>query len=453
MADTETTIPRLFGTDGVRGVAGRAPLDPATVRRLGAALVRALPHAAAESARLLVGRDTRESGGWIERELAHGACGEGASVTSAGVVPTPAVAYLTRTQGYDAGVVISASHNPFEDNGIKVFSGRGEKFTERVEREVEAIVADESWRAKPGDPGHVPQADLVGAYLDHLRAVFPEAPGLAGFALAVDCANGATTTAAPVLFRALGIDPIVIGDEPDGRNINLACGSTHPERLARTVVERGCQMGVAFDGDGDRAIFVDAGGRIVDGDAVLLLCARQLQRERRLRGDAVVATVMSNIGLELALRGSGIDLVRCAVGDKYVMEEMLARDLSLGGEQSGHIIFSEYLFTGDGLCTALNVLRTIALTGRPLADLAADLTTYPQVLLNVRVREKVDLRAVPAVAAAIARVEARLAGHGRLLVRYSGTEPLLRVMLEGKDEHEIRTWAQEIVDIVKKHIG
>jgi phosphoglucosamine mutase len=445
-------VPRLFGTDGVRGTAGHYPLDPPTVRRLGAALVRALPHGT-ESPRLLVGRDTRESGAWIEAELAHGASGEDASVTSVGVVPTPAVAYLTRTHGYDAGVVISASHNPFEDNGIKVFSGRGEKFTERVEREVEAIVADPFWDAKEGEPAHVPHEDLVGAYLDHLRAVFPESRKLSGFKLAIDCANGATTTVAPALFSSLGFDTEVIGDQPDGRNINLQCGSTHPERLSRTVVERGCRMGVAFDGDGDRAIFVDERGTIVDGDAVLLMCGAQLQREGRLKGDAVVATVMSNIGLEIALRNRGIGLVRTAVGDKYVMEEMLARDLSLGGEQSGHIIFSEYLFTGDGLCTALNVLRTVALSGRSLGDLAGDLTTYPQVLLNVRVREKVDLKSVPAAAAAIERVEACVAGQGRLLVRYSGTEPLLRVMLEGKNEHEIRAWAQEIVDVVKEHLG
>jgi phosphoglucosamine mutase len=434
----------------VRGTAGRYPLDPSTVRRLGAALVRALGHAAPH---LLIGRDTRESGGWIEAELAHGASGEGATVTSAGIVPTPAVASLTRTGVYDAGVVISASHNPYEDNGIKVFSGRGEKFTEGVEREVEAIVADPSWTARRGEPGPVPRADLVGAYLNHLRAVFPEARSLSGFTLGIDCANGATTTVAPELFESLGLEMVVTGNRPDGRNINLHCGSTHPELLARIVVERGCQMGVAFDGDGDRAIFVDHAGRVVDGDAVLLMCGAQLQRERRLKGDTIVATVMSNIGLELALQALGIHLVRTAVGDKYVMEEMLRRDLSLGGEQSGHIIFSDYLFTGDGLCTALNVLRTVALTGRPLADLASDLITYPQVLLNVRVREKVALNTVPAVAAAIARVETRVAGQGRLLVRYSGTEPLLRVMLEGKRQDEIHGWAQEIVDVVKEHLG
>jgi phosphoglucosamine mutase len=374
-------------------------------------------------------------------------------VTSAGVVPTPAVAFLTRTGTFDAGVVISASHNPYEDNGIKVFSGKGEKFTEAVERDVEAMMTDASWTAHGGAAGAVPRADLVDAYLDHLRAVFPEAPKITRFPIVLDCANGATTTVAPELLNSLGFETIVIGNRPDGRNINLGCGSTHPEQLSAAVVSRGCAMGVAFDGDGDRAIFVDHRGQVVDGDAVLLMCGRQLQREGRLRGDAIVATVMSNIGLELALKPLGIDLVRTSVGDKYVMEEMQKRNLSLGGEQSGHIIFSEYLFTGDGLCTALNVLRTMALTGRTLADLAADLTTYPQVLLNVRVREKVELLGVPAVADAIARVEARVAGQGRLLIRYSGTEPLLRVMLEGQQQDEIRGWAQEIVDIVKEHLG
>ncbi len=448
----DSRAPRLFGTDGVRGTAGRYPLDAPTVRRLGAALVRALPHGT-ESPRLLVGRDTRESGTWIEAELAHGASGEGASVTSAGVVPTPAIAYLTPVEGYHAGVVISASHNPFEDNGIKVFSGRGEKFAERVEREVEVIMADSSWSARGGEAGPVAQADPAGAYLDHLTAVLPGGQSLSGFKLAVDCANGATTTVAPALFERLGLETVVIGNRPNGRNINLGCGSTHPQLLADAVVKSGSLMGVAFDGDGDRAIFVDHRGKIVDGDQVLLMCGRQLRTEGRLKGDAIVATVMSNIGLEIALRDLGIALVRCAVGDKYVMEEMLARDLSLGGEQSGHVIFSEYLFTGDGLCTALNVLRTVAVTGRSLADLAGDLVSYPQVLLNVRVREKVDLAGVPAVAAAIARVEARVAGQGRLLVRYSGTEPLLRVMLEGKHEEEIRSWAQEIIDTVKDHLG
>ena len=315
--------PRLFGTDGVRGVAGSYPLDRATVRRLGGALVRALPDGqpASHPQHLLIGRDTRESGVWIEEELACGARGEGAEVTSAGVVPTPAVAYLTRANSeFDAGVVISASHNPYQDNGIKVFSGQGEKFTEVVERKVEAIVADASWQVKGGEAGPVRRVDLVGAYLDHLRGVFPEAtsaPGARALAqrrFAIDCANGATTTGAPALFAGFGLDMIVVGNEPNGRNINLDCGSTRPELLVRTVVERGCQMGVAFDGDGDRAIFVDHRGAIVDGDAVLLMCGAQLKRERRLNGNAIVATVMSNIGLEFALKSLGIELVGCAVG-------------------------------------------------------------------------------------------------------------------------------------------
>ncbi len=440
----------MFGTDGVRGVAGVAPLDPSTVRRLGGALVRVLPRGAGIP-RLLIGRDTRESGSWIEAELAHGAAGEGAEVATAGVVPTPAIAYLTRTAAYDLGVVISASHNPFEDNGIKVFSGRGEKFTEAIEREVEAIVADPAWATRTGEAGPVASVDLVDTYLTHLRAVMNgHSPNLS---LVIDCANGATAPVAPGLFRGLGFDTAVIGDRPDGRNINLGCGSTHPEKLSRAVIEQGRQLGIAFDGDGDRAIFVDHRGQVVNGDAVLLLCARQLQSEQRLAGQTVVATVMSNIGLELALRDLGIGLVRTGVGDKYVMEEMLARGASLGGEQSGHVIFSDYLFTGDGLCTALNVVRTMAVTGRSLADLAADLVNYPQVLLNVRVPAKVDLQTIPAVAAVIASVESRVAGQGRLLVRYSGTEPLLRVMLEGRNQDEIRTWAQEIIDAVTLHIG
>jgi phosphoglucosamine mutase len=258
---------------------------------------------------------------------------------------------------------------------------------------------------------------------------------------------------APRLFRELGFDVTVIGDEPNGRNINLECGSTHPERLARLVRDGGHRLGVAFDGDGDRAIFIDHEGAIVDGDAVMLLCARHMKAHGRLAGNAVVATVMSNIGLEIALRESGIELVRCPVGDKYVMEEMRKRGISLGGEQSGHVIFLEHLFTGDGIATALNVLRVMAETGRELHDLASELVTYPQVLVNVRVKERRDLKSVPAIAETMGRIEERLAGEGRLLVRYSGTEPLLRVMLEGKNQQQIQGWAHEIADTVKQHLG
>jgi phosphoglucosamine mutase len=446
---------RLFGTDGVRGKAGDYPLDHETVARLGGALVRAMGRTAtpARPLRFLVGRDTRESGEWIERELARGVHSAGAEITTAGVIPTPAIAYVTRAMGFDAGIVISASHNPFEDNGIKVFSGKGEKFTEALEREVEAIIHDRAWSVTGSADAPVDRTDVIEAYIAHARLALPGAERLGRFRLAIDTANGATTTVAPRLFRELGFDLHVLSAAPDGRNINLDCGSTHPEQLARAVRAEGCRMGVAFDGDGDRAIFVDAQGRIVDGDAVLLMCARHWKAGGRLKGNGVVATVMSNIGLEIALRESRIDLVRTAVGDKYVMEEMIKRDLSIGGEQSGHIIFSEHLFTGDGIVTALSVLRVMTESGRELADLASELVTYPQVLVNVRVRQKQDLSAVQPVAEAMARVEQRLAGEGRLLVRYSGTEPLLRVMIEGKDQLQIQTWAAEIANAVRQHLG
>jgi len=441
---------RLFGTDGVRGKAGQSPLDVPTVRRVGGALARALALDLARAGRqgdgavrFLSGRDTRESGGWIER---------GASLTGAGIIPTPAIAYLTPRMGYTAGVVISASHNPFEDNGIKVFSGAGEKFTEALEEHVESIIADPSWQVPAGDAAPVEQVDYRSEYVSHLCAILPNAETLRGMRVMIDCANGATTTIAPRLFQDLGFVARCIGCEPDGRNINLRCGSTAPQQLSRAVVDGGYPLGIAYDGDGDRAIFVDETGRIVDGDAVMLMCAKHMKREGRLKGNAVVATVMSNIGLEIALRDAGIDIVRCPVGDKYVMEEMIRRDLALGGEQSGHVIFSEYLFTGDGLATSLNVLRTMGATGRTLSDLATELTTYPQVLVNVRVERKVDLKTVPEVAALMSAVESRLAGNGRLLIRYSGTEPLLRIMIEGRDQDEIARWAQEIADAVKRHL-
>jgi phosphoglucosamine mutase len=446
------TMPeRLFGTDGVRGKAGAPPLDIRTIRRIGAALVKALG-AADRPPALLVGRDTRESGASIERELAHGARSAGAAVTSAGVISTPAVAFLTRHEGFDAGVMISASHNPYEDNGIKVFSGGGHKFTEDVERDVEAIVADTSWEVPDGEAAGVPVKDLTAPYLEHARTALPDAARLGRLRIAADCANGSTAGIAPRLFRDLGFEVTALGCEPTGRNINLFCGSTHPQELARVVCDRGLDIGVAFDGDGDRAIFIDHLGRIVDGDAVMLMCAAHWKSTGRLRGGAVVATVMSNIGLEIALRQRGIALLRCPVGDKYVMEELIKRDLALGGEQSGHIIFSDYLFTGDGLVTALSVLQTMAATGKPLSELAAELTTYPQVLLNVRVRRRVDLGTVPEVTAAMARVEARLGDRGRLLVRYSGTEPLLRIMLEGQDQDQIREWAEEIAAEVRARL-
>jgi phosphoglucosamine mutase len=444
--------PRLFGTDGVRGKAGQPPLDPVTISRLGAALASALPRSGAAH-RLLVGRDTRESGPWIEEHVARGARAAAIHVTSAGVLPTPAIAYLTRSLEFDAGVVISASHNPFDDNGIKVFSGEGEKFDESVERHIEAIVADPTWEVGPAAAPPVARGDFVSAYIAHARTALTDLVTLRRARIAIDCANGATVTVAPRLFRELGFDVTAVNCQPDGRNINHRCGSTSPERLAEQVTRGGYRLGVAFDGDGDRAILVDHTGRVVDGDAILLMCAKYLKTRGELRGNGVVATVMSNIGLEIALKALGIGLFRTPVGDKYVAAEIGTRDLSLGGEQSGHIIFSDFLSTGDGIVTALNVLRVMAGTGRELADLAGDLVTYPQVLVNVPVRERQELSAVPEIARAMAAVEERLAGDGRLLVRYSGTEPLLRVMIEGQVQAEIEAWANEIADAVRTHLG
>jgi phosphoglucosamine mutase len=443
---------RLFGTDGVRGVAGRHPLDEKTVERLGAALVRALP-AQPRALRLVVGRDTRESGAWIERALARGICSQGATLTSAGVIPTPAVAFITRSLAFDAGLVISASHNPFQDNGIKVFSGRGEKFSEKLEQEIEAIVADPSWEVHPDTRPVIEPRDFRDAYVVHAREALPDARPLGTMRIALDLANGATTSVAAKVFRGYGFEVDILGEDPDGRNINLECGSTHPQALQELVRKGRHRLGVAFDGDGDRAIFVDGNGEIVDGDAVLLMCASQMQARGALPGNSIVATVMSNIGLELALRARRIELVRCAVGDKYVMEELVQRGIALGGEQSGHIIFLEHLFTGDGIVTALRVLRVMAETGRELADLASDLKTYPQVLVNVRVREKRELRDLAPVATMMEQVERSLAGQGRLLVRYSGTEPLLRIMIEGRDQQEIQSWAHDIAAIVRREIG
>jgi phosphoglucosamine mutase len=442
---------RLFGTDGVRGVAGTYPLDPRTICRLGAALVRTL--GADHAARLVIGRDTRESGEWIARELARGATGEGASVTNAGVMPTPGVAFLARALDYDLGVVLSASHNPYTDNGIKVFSGAGEKFGEPKERAVEAMIADAGWRAAENDQVTMSTGAFARPYLDHLRRLLPAAGTLTGARIAVDMANGATTAIAPALFSELGLRVVPLGDRPDGRNINLACGSTHPAGLASEVVAAGCRMGVAFDGDGDRAIFADHRGHIVDGDAVLLLLAVYFKERKRLPHDTVVATVMSNIGLEIALQRHGIRLVRTPVGDKYVMDEMLRGGFALGGEQSGHVILTEHLPTGDGMATALAVLRVMDETGKELAELAAGLVTYPQTLVNVRVRDKRAIEGVPEIQAAIARVEAALAGHGRVLVRYSGTEPLLRVMIEGEDQASVQAWAEEIAEAIRVTLG
>ena len=437
---------RYFGTDGIRGKAGQPPLDPPTVQKIGRALVRALEM----KPRVLIGRDTRESSPVLEAHIAAGLTREGAEVVSTGVIPTPAIAHLSRRDGFDLGVVLSASHNPYEDNGIKVFGGGGRKFTTELEDRTEALIdaLDESTVEAPAPPVH----DLSPAYIAHLRRAFGDG-SLAGLNMVIDCANGATSFIARQLFESLGATVQVHHDRPDGRNINRGCGATVPQEVARHVVAARADLGVSFDGDGDRAMFADGAGNVVHGDHVLFLTARHLHAEGRLKGGAVVATVMSNLGLEHALARLGIPLVRTAVGDRNVLEEMERRDANLGGEQSGHVIFLDHEPTGDGLLTALEVLSVVRASGQTLGELAREMPVYPQVLLNARVRERVDIETVPQIRTALDHARQTLDGRGRLVVRYSGTEPLLRVMAEGPDEAEIRGLTQAIVDAATRALG
>jgi len=447
---------RLFGTDGIRGTAGLFPLDDTTVSIIGRSLVLNLSIELGRSPNIVIGRDTRESGEQIELALAAGAISGGATVQSAGVITTPGIAYITRATPFDAGIVISASHNPYQDNGIKVFSPSGRKLADELERKIEADVG-----TAPGQNITFHQGGLQKeqeqayqkSYINYLVGDVGAGLNLAGLKLAVDCANGAASGIAPELFARFGAHVEVLSAEPNGRNINEACGSLHQEGLQRAVVERGLDLGIAFDGDADRALFVDAGGSLVDGDATLLVLADYLKKRGKLAGDLVVATVMSNIGLEIALRERGIELVRAQVGDRYVLEELLARDAKLGGEQSGHIIFPDISLAGDGMITAIELLRAIIDSGRSLGDLAAQMTRFPQVLVNVRVRSKPPLDTLPDVTAAIEQVERELQGRGRLLVRYSGTENLARVMIEGEDQIKVKEQANKISDVIRKAIG
>ena len=454
---------KLFGTDGIRGVAGRFPLDDKTVAIIGRSLVLHLAGALGRPPRIAIGRDTRESGLQIELALARGAIAAGAAVRSAGVITTPGVAYITRAASFDAGIVISASHNPYQDNGIKVFVPSGKKLADEMERRVEADVAaaieyreevdhqrdERDWMH---DQAAREQA-YQESYLNYLATDVGRGLNLEGLSLAVDCANGAASAIAPELFARLGAQVEVLSAQPDGRNINESCGSLHQEVLQRVVVDRVLDLGIAFDGDADRALFVDANGSLVDGDATLLILAGYLKKRGLLAGDLVVATVMSNIGLEIALRERGIELIRTQVGDRYVLEELLTRGAKLGGEQSGHIIFPDISLAGDGMITAIELLRAVLDSGRSLDQLAAGMTRFPQLLVNVRVRSKPPLDTLPEVKAESDRVERELHGRGRLLLRYSGTENLARVMIEGEDENKVREQANRIAEAIRLAIG
>jgi phosphoglucosamine mutase len=451
---------QLFGTDGIRGVAGEFPLTQESTfligRALGHNLVRTNPQAG-----VVIGQDTRESSAWIADRVALGLASCGCQVHSAGVITTPGVAYLAHSRKCAAGVVISASHNPWTDNGIKVFSGDGYKLPDArelaIEQEIFALLQNPELVApsatKP--PASLPgESSLRRAYIDWLHSSVKT--DLSRLKVLADCANGAATAEAPELFRALGVRATFIGTSPDGRNINEGCGALHPEVVAKVVAQKAGQfdLGITFDGDADRALFSDGKGRVVNGDGVLLLAARDLQARGALAGSAIVATTMSNMGLEIALRNSGVRMLRANVGDKYVLEEMQKTGAILGGEQSGHIIFRDGdATTGDGLLTALRVMEILARTGKPLSELIGDLKVFPQTIQNVRVREKTPFAQVPEIQLAIDAAQGELNGNGRVVVRYSGTEALARVMVEAESEETMRALTHNIANAIQKALG
>jgi phosphoglucosamine mutase len=456
-----TQTRQLFGTDGIRGVAGEFPLTRESTYLIGRALGHDLIRGNAKP-RVVIGQDTRESSRWIADRVWQGLASVGVAVSSAGVITTPGVAYLARSQQFDAGVVISASHNPWTDNGIKVFSGNGYKLPDAhelaIEKEIFALLQDS--QATPQPDSTPPLSSLPGdaglrqAYVRWLAANITT--DLSHLRVAVDCANGAAAAEAPELFRALQIQATFFHSAPDGQNINEQCGALHPEAVARFVIENKDQfdLGVTFDGDADRALFSDAQGRVVNGDTVLLIAAREMQARGSLANDTVVATTMSNMGLELALKRSGIRMLRANVGDKYVLEEMQRLGATLGGEQSGHILFRDGdATTGDGLLTALRLMEIMVRSGKPLADLAGDLKVFPQTIRNVRVREKIPFARIPAVQEAITTAERELDGNGRVVVRYSGTEALARVMIEAESKDQMERIADTIVAAIRTALG
>jgi phosphoglucosamine mutase len=448
---------KLFGTDGIRASAGSFPLDEPTVRTIGRSLARQYAERLGRIARFVTGRDTRESGEWIEAAFHAGAHDEGAECESAGIITTPGVAFVTKRDEFDAGIVISASHNPFEDNGIKIFSPDGKKVGEETERAIERDVHS-SRSVNGGAVATSSTVDIKRAgsyqeeYLQHLQNEV-EGLRLDGLRLVVDCANGASSNLAPVLLGRLGADVVAINDQPDGRNINKDCGSLHLDQLQSKVVEDNADFGVAFDGDADRALFVDEMGKVVDGDATLWVMARFMKAKGGLANKKVIATVMSNIGLEVALTSIGLELVRTAVGDKYVLDELLRSDSELGGEQSGHVIFPRESLVGDGMMTSLFMLRAMRLGDLRLSELTEGFVRYPQTLVNVKVREKLPFEDVGPIASASREIESELAGKGRLLLRYSGTENLARVMIEGKDQAEIERQANSLAEVIRQNLG
>lgn len=447
---------KLFGTDGMRGRAAEFPLDEQTIAIVGKSLARIFKEKLAGNPKFCIGRDTRESGEWIEKAFCSGAVSQDAACESAGIITTPGLAFVTKHFGFDAGIVISASHNPFEDNGVKIFLPDGKKLDEATEREIEKEIFESGkWKVENGKFEEINDSkasEFQNAYLDYLAKSFSDLK-LDNFKMIVDCANGAACALAPKLFERFGAEIVAINDQPDGKNINHNCGSLHLEKLREKVLEEKADFGVAFDGDADRALFVDEQGNIVDGDATLWIMAQFLKSHGKLKNDTVVATVMSNIGLEIALQTKNIKLERTAVGDKYVLQELLKSDTSIGGEQSGHIILPHKSLVGDGMMTALFLLEAIYENKKTFSEMTGGFTRFPQILVNVRVGEKRPFEEVAEIASASKDLENRLDGKGRLLLRYSGTENLARVMIEGENQTEIESQANELAEIIKKSLN
>jgi phosphoglucosamine mutase len=446
---------QLFGTDGMRGIPGEYPLDDATLELTGYALGAYLKSSGGTSGksqtRVLIGRDTRESGPHIAECIARGLSAAGSQPISAGVITTPGVAWLVNREGFAAGVVISASHNPYHDNGVKLISSSGMKFPDAVEAELEkSILAKKN--ASSAKVALTDDESLHKDYLGGLReAVFPNG-SLKGMKIVLDCANGAASKLAPELFRSLGGEVIAINSTPDGRNINAGCGSLHPEKLREKVVSTGAILGAAFDGDADRALFISGAGKLIDGDGVLLAVGRYLKSIGKLKGDVIVGTTMANLGLERALAKSGLKLARTAVGDRYVLEEMTRIHANLGGEQSGHILFLDDATTGDGMLTAVKMASLVSLTG-PLDALVSDLKIFPQKIVNVKVKSKPALESLPRVVNALREAEQVLGNSGRVVLRYSGTEPLARVMVEAETEEDVLHWTETLASALDSSIG
>lgn len=446
---------KLFGTDGIRGVANVYPMTAEIAVRLGQAIAWRFRQERDHTTRILIGKDTRISGYMFESSLAAGITSMGADVMLVGPLPTPAISFLATSMRADAGIVISASHNAYRDNGIKIFGRDGFKLPDEEELELERYI----FSAEPAliDAEHIGKAmridDASGRYIVFLKHTFPKDLTLDGVRIVLDCANGAAYKVAPTALRELGAEVITIGTSPDGRNINLECGSTFPDAVSRRVLETRADVGIALDGDADRVMMIDECGRVIDGDKIIALCAISLKNEGVLGKDTVVATIMSNIGLEVALKEHGIKLVRSAVGDRYVVEKMREGGFNLGGEQSGHIIFGDHTTTGDGMIAALQVLAIMQRQRRPLSKVSEVMTAFPQILRNIKVKEKPPLETIDEFQVALRDVEAQLGERGRVVARYSGTEPKARVMVEGPDEPSIRRYADTLIDSLRAAIG